>query len=284
MHTSGFSHTPVSRILVFYIIASALLVSLTDNRQYIFILVDRHLWGYHQFWRLLTWQAAYLNSVEVICAVWTVYGLRVVERGWGSRKFMSFILTTLPYTTLLPPLLTALILRPLTLNSINLLPAGPTPLIFALLAQYHASVPATFRYRLLTRRPPSTSTSTSTQPSSSPPASLTLTSKSLSYIFPLQLALSQLPGSAIAAAVGFAVGYACRNEVLPGGSWRVPGWVVGEERSVERARFEGLRRRLELEREGDGRGTGRDGEADGDGDARRRTLGGLVAEQFRGGV
>ena len=66
-----------------------------------------------------------------------------------------------------------------------------------------------------------------------------------------QLALSQLPGSAVAAAVGWLVGVAWRNEIGPGGwaRWRVPGWVVGEKKEDG---FEGLRRRLE----GEGAGVG----------------------------
>jgi hypothetical protein len=56
MTTSGFTNTPVSKFLVFYTIAAALIVSLTDYRHYFYILVDRHLWGYGQFWRIATWQ------------------------------------------------------------------------------------------------------------------------------------------------------------------------------------------------------------------------------------
>ena len=77
-----------------------------------------------------------------------------------------------------------------------------------------------------------------------------LTSKSLSYVIPCQLALSQLPGSALAALVGWAVGTAYRRDLLPYASqWRVPGWLVGEKRDDgAREGFEGLRRRLEGER------------------------------------
>ncbi len=113
----------------------------------------------------------------------TLYQLRVVERLWGSRKFavrlpsplspirprhyiqstrinsqqsktniprksQSFILVTLPYTAILPPLLLAAIIRPLSLNTANYLPAGPTALVFALLAQYHAAIPYEYKYRV----------------------------------------------------------------------------------------------------------------------------------------
>jgi hypothetical protein len=99
------------------------------------------------------------------------------------------------------------------------------------------------------------------------------------------LALSQFPGSLLAAAVGWAIGTAYRRDLLPGAAgWRVPGWMVGEEKKKG---FEGLRARLDAEREregGTGAATGILAGETGQGGARqRRTLGDMVAEQFRGG-
>jgi hypothetical protein len=77
--------------------------------------------------------------------------------------------------------------------------------------------------------------------------------------------------------------------MLPGASsWRVPGWMVGEER---KRGFEGLRARLDAERERDGPGgglaTGILAGETGDGARQRQgvartTLGEMVAGQFRG--
>jgi len=170
----------------------------------------------------------------------------------------------------------------------NYLPAGPTPLIFALLANYYAAIPYTYRYKIapFASSDTSSSSSTPTQTATSIWAkSITFTSKSTAYLAPLQLALSQLPGSLLGAAVGWAVGTAYRRDVLPYASaWRVPGWVVGEER---KSGFEGLRARLDAERERDGAGGGlATGILAGEtGEARQRgraTLGQMVAEQFRG--
>ncbi|KAF2264601.1 hypothetical protein CC78DRAFT_494694 [Lojkania enalia] len=293
MITSGFSNAPVSQFLVFATVLGALAVALTDTRYYIHVAVVPHLWGYGQVWRVFTWQACFTNSTEVLFGVLTFYQLRVLERLWGSRKFASFILSTLPYTSLLPPLV-LLILRALSLGHINHLPAGPTALIFALLANYYAAVPYVYRYRIAAYAPSPNSSSNRTRNSANMYTSsllstpVTLTSKSASYLPAFQLALSQLPGSLVAAAVGWAVGTAWRREVLPYASgWRVPGWVVGEER---KRGFEGLRARLDAERErerdgsGGGLATGILAEGGGAGEAmrRRRTLGEMVAEQFRG--
>ncbi|KAF2277092.1 uncharacterized protein EI97DRAFT_432708 [Westerdykella ornata] len=293
MITSGFTNAPVSQFLVFSVVIFALIASLTDTRYYLHIQIVPHIWHYGQFWRFLTWQLCHTDSTGVLFAALSFYNLRVIERLWGSRKFASFLLATLPYTTLLPPLLLTFVFRPLTFGWMNYLPAGPTAIIFALLANYYAAIPTTYRYKLSPYAPSSTSSNPSAdtqQPLNSLMNwSVTLTSNSTSYLVPLQLALSQFPGSLLAAAVGWAVGTAYRRDMLPyASSWRIPGWMVGEEK---KRGFEGLRARLDAERERDGAGAGLStgilaGETGAQGvrarPAQRRTLGEMVAEQFRG--
>lgn len=87
MLASGFTNAPVTRLLVFGIVASSFVASLTDTKYYFWIEVRPHLFDYGQFWRLLTWQLCYTNSTEVLFAAMTFYQLRVIERLWGSRKF-----------------------------------------------------------------------------------------------------------------------------------------------------------------------------------------------------
>jgi hypothetical protein len=87
MLSSGFKDAPVSRSLVFGIVAASLLVSITDSKYYFYIQVEPHLWRYHQLWRILIYQLCYTNSSEVLFAAMTLYNLRVIERLWGSRKF-----------------------------------------------------------------------------------------------------------------------------------------------------------------------------------------------------
>lgn len=138
------------------------------------------------------------------------------------------MLGTLPYTILLPPLI-LLVVKPLTFSAVSFLPSGPVALIFALLAQYQAAVPYTYRYRIATSSSSAPATASSGgQSDTSDTKGIELTSKSISYLPALQLALSQLPGSVIPAAVGWAVGYAWRLDLLPWPSsrWRVPKWVV----------------------------------------------------------
>ncbi|KAI4722137.1 hypothetical protein E4T48_01418 [Aureobasidium sp. EXF-10727] len=267
MLASGFSNAPLSKYLVMAVVAASLMASITDTKHLFFIMVRPHIFDYRQFWRCLTWPLVYTNSSEVLFSAMTLYQLRIIERLWGSRKFASFLLSTLPYTVLLPPLVLMLVIRPLSLFHINYLPAGPTAIIFALLAQYHAAIPYMYKYQVS-----ATNSSHSTTSSSI----INLTSKATSYVLPVQLALSQLPGSAIVAAVGWLVGYAYRREILPGAAtWRIPDMGAGKR---ERERFEGLRRRMEGEA-ATASGSSRVEETEG---GRRRTIGGQLLDQFRG--
>ncbi|KAJ5183576.1 hypothetical protein N7492_001192 [Penicillium capsulatum] len=274
MLTSGLTNTPLTKALIIYTIASSIALSILDVKHLASIHVSPHFWPYVQLWRACTWQVAgFANSTEALFGAMLVYHLRVVERAWGKRKMATFLLTTLPYTTLLPPLLLALVARPLSLNTLNYLPSGPTATIFALLAQYHATIPHIFRYRIGTsasspvpRDEPSDDNASSPSPSTpkpTPPSlTLLLSDKSTTYIVAAQLALSQFPSMLLPAAVGWIVGVAWRAELLPGLSpsatgFRVPAWVVGERErrpgnggagsAAERERYEDLRRRLEGE-------------------------------------
>jgi len=272
MLSSGFANAPVSRSLAYGIVAASILSSITDTKHYFYIQVDPHLWRYHQLWRIFTYQLCYTNSTEVLFAAMTIYNMRPIERLWGSRKYASFIIICYAFTTLLPPMLLSLVLRPLSFNSLNYLPAGPTPIIFAILAQYHAVIPHVYKYRVAASPSP---------PTNEPFFGLTFSDKSYVYLPAAQLALSQFPGSLLSACVGWVVGYSWRNEVLPVAMirWRIPGWLVGIRPKKRTEDFEGLRRRLEGENTA--QATGSDGRLGGQVGA-RRTLGRQLLDQFRG--
>ena len=153
------------------------------------------------------------------------------------------------------------------------MPAGFTPVIFAVLAQFHAMVPHMYKYRIATSEAP---------PTSEPFSGLILSDKTYQYGVAVHLALLQWPGSIIGAAVGWIVGYAWRTAVLPTAlvTWRLPGWMVGMKSQRRSAEFEGLRRRLEGENAAAGATTALEGQADGQAE-RRRTMGQQIVDQFR---
>ncbi|KAJ5637939.1 hypothetical protein N7490_007818 [Penicillium lividum] len=304
MLTSGFTNTPLTKSLLIYTIASSIALSILDIKHLGAIHVSPHFWPYAQFWRALLWQiVGFSNSTEALFAAMLVYHVRVIERAWGKRKMATFLLTTLPYTTLLPPLLLTLVARPLSLNTLNYLPSGPTAMVFALLAQYYATIPHVYRYRVGTTTSSNTRTPDTTTPTPKPtPKGLTLllSDKSTTYLVAAQLALSQFPSMLLPSAVGWIVGIAWRAELLPGLSpsatgFRVPAWMVGERErrsgvangsAAERERYEDLRRRLEGEAaassSGLESGSGRRRNINGGGEGEGRQENGGLMERLRG--
>lgn len=118
-----------------------------------------------------------------------------------------YLLTTIPYTTFLPPFLLALprLARQSDSPQTPTPLAGPTPLILALFAQYHALVPYSWRYS----KGSSGNDDTSAE-------GMIVTSKSMTYLVPLQLAMGRLPGSLVGAGIGWFVGWSWRVGLLPG--------------------------------------------------------------------
>jgi hypothetical protein len=191
---------------------------------------------------LTSTQTSYANAGELLFASLVIYHLRTIERLFGTRKFASFLVYSFVTTSIIAPLLLAIVFRPLTGWKMNFLPPGPTPVIFAALAQYHAGIPGIYKFKLLT-------SSSSTEGDIDAPG-VTLSDKFYVYILSAQLALCQLPGSLLAAAVGWVIGYAWRMDLLPKSRWRLPVWLFKDGQAGE---FEILRRRL---RDQDGVATG----------------------------
>ncbi|KAK5997128.1 DSC E3 ubiquitin ligase complex subunit 2 [Cladobotryum mycophilum] len=267
-----FTNAPVTRLAVLGLVSSSIAASLLDVKHYFYILLDIHIWRYRQFWRLLAYQLCYTNSTEVLFAAISLYNLRTVERMWGSRKYASFLIISSLLTAVLPPLFLS-VLRPLAPGLFNYIPAGPTPIIFAILAQFHAMVPQMYKYRIATSQAP---------PTNEPFSGLTLSDKSYQYGIAFHLALLQWPGSVIGAAIGWVVGHSWRGGLLPSSivGWRLPGWMVGLHTQGRSAEFEGLRRRLEDENTSTGMSTGVQGQSEGQAE-RRRTMGQQIMDQFR---
>ena len=83
----SFTNAPVTRTLVYGLICTSISASLLDVKHYFYILVDLHIWRFHQLWRVLLYQLCYTNSSEVLFAAMALYQMRGVERMWGSRKY-----------------------------------------------------------------------------------------------------------------------------------------------------------------------------------------------------
>ena len=65
MLSSGFTNAPVSRVLLFGLLATSILASITDSKHFFPIHVVPHLWPYKQAWRLVAWQVCLSSTTAV---------------------------------------------------------------------------------------------------------------------------------------------------------------------------------------------------------------------------
>jgi membrane associated rhomboid family serine protease len=242
--TSGFTNTPITRLLILLYTTTSILTTLLSIKHLLPIRPTPHLWPYLQLSRLLTFQLASTASTNLLITTILLYTFRVLERLYGPRKYLSFLLLTLTLSALLTVFLGST-LTAFTLTRYNYIPAGLTPPTFACLAAYTHEVPGLYRWRVLLP-----TGSRSSGGGSARLKGLTFSDKSTTYLLATQLALSQFPYNLLPAGVGWVIGTAWVGDMLLP-RWRVKGWVVGEgRRDRERERYEGLRRRLEEDNAG----------------------------------
>lgn len=122
-------------------------------------------------------------------------------------------------------------------------PAGPSAVVIAVVAVWRREVPRLGGVKILLGGHADGDREVA--------RGIELTDKWTVYMLAAQLALSQFPFGLLHAAVGWLVGSAWTEELVPAGlvRSRVPAWVVGEDgkRKNGRGQYEGLRRRLQEE-------------------------------------
>ncbi|KAF7294165.1 CUE domain-containing protein [Mycena chlorophos] len=195
-------HAPVTKGLMAGIALTSILVGVFDVKHYFHLQLVPHLSQYYQYWRLPLHHLAFSSSGELFVGEILLFNTAIqVERQFGSQKFASFVVLSLALSTLFSFI--SLLLIPLRL--LTYLPPGVHALLFATLYQHVRIVPPAYSFRIL---------------------GVTLTSASFMHLLALQLALSHIPGSAVAAIVGILVGMAYRSDLTPMKSWRLPRGLV----------------------------------------------------------
>ena len=239
---SGFSSTPVTRTLLAILTSTSIGASVLAIKHYLPLKVTPHLWPYLQLWRILTFQLAYTSSTELLFAAAVIYQLRSLERIWGPRKYASFILA-ITSLCMLGTAGTGLVLKVITAGWWSYIPSGATGLVIALVAVWRKNVPRLGGFKILVDEDPAAIQAGTAR-------GIDFSDKWTVYMLAAQLALSQFPYGLLPAAVGWIIGNAWNDELVPSGMvrWRAPAWIVGEDGTRKRAgRYEGLRRRLEEE-------------------------------------
>ncbi|KAL5508196.1 hypothetical protein ACEPAH_5815 [Sanghuangporus vaninii] len=194
----SFQHAAVTKGLMIGCAASSIIASIFDVKHYLHLQLSPHLARHHQYWRLLVHHLAFSSSSELLLAEILLYNISIpIERIFGSSKFVGFCLTSLLTSTILE------FGSLLVFNhfGLNVLPSGPLTLVFSILYQFSRLIPRAYTFRIF---------------------GVTLTNKIFAYILALQLAISQPPGSAVAAFIGIISGQLYQSDILGLKAVRLP--------------------------------------------------------------
>ncbi|KAG2200859.1 hypothetical protein INT46_008765 [Mucor plumbeus] len=197
---AGFYNVPVTKFLVIFVGVCSILAAIMNVKQYFNLQLIPHITIHHQFWRLLTSQIAFGSSGDVFFGSLLLYTLRVIERQYGSSKYMAFLFISVIISTLLE--LGALVVgAQVGLKSI---PGGPYALIFSALYQYHRIIPVTYRFRVF---------------------GVVMSNKLFLYILAFQIAFSQSFETLTPAICGILSGALYRTDIGNIKQWRFPAII-----------------------------------------------------------
>jgi len=119
---------------------------------------------------------------------------------FGSTKFASFAFVSVLTSTILE--FGALLA--FNRSGLNVIPSGPTALVFSMIYQYYRLVPHAYSFKLF---------------------GVTLTDKAFTYFLGLQLAISQTPGTLAVSLIGLIAGQLYRSDILGLKAFRLPRYL-----------------------------------------------------------
>ncbi|KAI9020786.1 hypothetical protein CLU79DRAFT_755499 [Phycomyces nitens] len=192
---TGLYNVLVTKALILWIGGCSVIVALFQQKMFLHLQLRPHLTVHHQFWRLLTSHCAFTNSGDLFYGMLILYAMQVVERHFGSAKYVAFVFVALVLSSLLE--IGALVLG----GSLGLkrIPGGPYALLFAMLYQYHRIVPVVYRVRVF---------------------GLSLNDKMAIYLLAIEMAFSQGIDTLAPAICGLLVGMLYRSDVGHIKQWR----------------------------------------------------------------
>lgn len=204
---AGFKNVPVSKGITSLSLLVPLVASLANVKYLFYYAYDPFIIHYRQFWRILTFQLAFLNESEVLVGLVLLYQFRSLERLYSPHKYLSNIIVIYIYILLITALIISLNFY-LGIQWINSMASGPTGIIFALLFQFNEYIPVMYRFEVY----------------GSGTNKLVLTDQAFMYLLSFHLAISQGWKSIGAAVLGWIVGAMVSRGLIPGKNWRVPFW------------------------------------------------------------
>ena len=263
----GFTNTPVTRSICMISTVVPIMLSVLAIKYVVKFAIDPYIIQYNQFWRVVTYQLSVVNESDYLITVLLWFQFKVLERFYGSRKYLSIITLFTVYNAVaclfimsLGQLLLYYILFVIkvfimgydqgsihyNVTFLNEIIPGPLGILSSLYLCYGANIPVSYYFKILLKDPRNAD-----QPeTSSPSKELNLTNLFPIHILYTILILNNGLRSIIPCLVGLLIGKLYVYELLPGGS----SWLLSNTvfrlfiNPVKRAGvwLEAVRRRLSI--------------------------------------
>ncbi|XP_071084627.1 ubiquitin-associated domain-containing protein 2-like [Haliotis cracherodii] len=138
--SSGFYKAPVSKGLVWLSLAASFAFSFPLQHYKSYLLYNPQLLlEKHQIWRLLSSRVAFLDLKDLFVCCMLVYYFRIFERRFGSRKFVSYLMSSGALACGVE-LVSLWVCQHLEISVENL-PTGPICFVFPLFVPYYFDIP-----------------------------------------------------------------------------------------------------------------------------------------------
>lgn len=244
----GFINTSVTRSICVLSTILVLLLSILELKHYVRLIVDPYIIEYNQYWRIATYQLSVLNESDYLLTILLWLQFKVLERFFGSRRYLSIVAMFAIYNALACFLV--MTIGQLTIyfmvyyfkawvlhtdpgdiriatTILNELAPGALGVLSSLYICYTAYIPVSYRFSILLTKPNPIQErepqSEQCEPSSK---KLNLSNRFPVHIIYCLLFVNNGFQSIIACSVGLIVGRLYTYDLLPGcKSWLVPVFV-----------------------------------------------------------
>lgn len=193
---AGFEYAVCTKLLIYSILGVSLLAGIYDLSAFLDLRVSPHITKEFQFWRLFSYVICARTSSEILLGLLLIYQFRILERLYGTFRFVSFL-------TLIHALSTTALSILIFSGKVRYqdVAPGPFPIVFGLLAAYGRSVPAVYKLSLSRK--------------------LELSNHAIVILLALQLAFLKWTRSLLPSAVGLSAGLLVQS-VGALSRWRYP--------------------------------------------------------------
>lgn len=241
----GFVNTPIIKLICIYTSIVSVGVSVFQIKHLFTLSIDPFLVEYHQYWRLALFQLSFINESDFLLGILLWFQFKVLERFYGTRKFLSVVILFWLYNAMITVIVMGLgqlvinvidfmILKALGRGNyqffdtfMNSVAPGPIGLLSSLYLCYGWYIPISYEYEILLGPKPVSNESENgtTEATNERPRrakSLRLTDHFQLHVLYTIFLFNNGLTSLIPGLIGLFIGRLYVSDLLPGKQWLIP--------------------------------------------------------------